>query len=55
MKPMMILIVIGMLGIVPKGLEKKTCGTGNQRKNQNYSGHSIVLRSAKRLGRVLET
>ena len=41
MKLTMIPIVVGALGTVPKGLEKKTLGIGNQRKNQNNPDHSI--------------
>ena len=38
----MIIIVVGVLGIVPKGLKKKTEETENQRKNWDHKDHSIV-------------
>ena len=37
-----ILIIIGVLGTVPKDMEeRKTGGIGNQRKNQDHLDHSI--------------
>ena len=38
----LILIIIGALGTVPKGLEKRLRGIGNQRKNQYHPDYSIA-------------
>ena len=38
----MIRIVANALGMVPKSLEKKNGGIGNQRKNGDYPDDSIV-------------
>ena len=35
-------IVVGVLELTPKGLEKNHEGIGNQRKNQDYTDHSIT-------------
>ena len=35
-------ILVGALGTVPKGLEKKTEGIGNPMKNQDHSDYSMV-------------
>ena len=42
MRVMVISVMIGGLRKVPKGLEKRTGGTENQRKNQNHSECSII-------------
>ena len=42
MKVTVIVIVVGALRMVPKSLGKKIEGTGNQRKSQDHSNHSIV-------------
>ena len=40
MRTMMIAIVVGALGTIPKGLEK-TVGTGNQSKNRDHPNYNI--------------
>ena len=39
---MMMTIIIGVLGMVPRSLGKKTARIENQRKNQDHPDHSII-------------
>ena len=42
MKVMVILIVIGALGTILKGLVKKTIGAGNRRTSRDHPNYGIV-------------